>query len=168
MEPEERQLLIKDILPRLPYGVKVAVDYKRYLEWLPEDDGGYRERFQFFLNHAGKSVDEVSLEPVELDCYPCGERFGAFRMCHEEYCLPVDLLRPYLRPVESMTDEENKELMARLQDDSIFTGKNPSCRVALACSACVEYFNENMFDYRGLIEKGLAIEAPANMYLDNE
>lgn len=28
----------------------------------------------------------------------------------------------------------------------------------------LDFLNEHHFDYKGLIEKGLAIEAPANMY----
>ena len=32
------------------------------------------------------------------------------------------------------------------------------------CSDYVDWLNEHHFDYRGLIEKGLALEAPEDMY----
>ena len=34
----------------------------------------------------------------------------------------------------------------------------------ISMSNSIDWLNENMFDYRGLIEKGLALEAPEGMY----
>ena len=80
-----------------------------------------------------------------------------------DYCLTHNLLnyvwidcrklRPYLRPMSSMTEEEKVEYK-RL------------CVNAAICNDYqqVDYLNSNHFDYRGLIEKGLAIEAPEGMY----
>jgi hypothetical protein len=64
--------------------------------------------------------------------------------------------KPYLRPMSSMTDEEKKEYDHRLEcmfydtmyDDAFAT----------------DWLNAHHFDYRGLIKKGLALEAPKEMY----
>ena len=62
-------------------------------------------------------------------------------------------VKPYLRPMSSMTEEERVEYK-RL------------CVNAAICNDYqqVDYLNSNHFDYRGLIEKGLALEAPEGMY----
>jgi hypothetical protein len=60
----------------------------------------------------------------------------------------IDEVKPYLFPLSSMTEEQDKEFM------TIPIGY-PS----------VDWFNKNHFDYRGLIEKGLAIDATGkNIY----
>ena len=65
---------------------------------------------------------------------------------------------PYLRPLSSMTEEEQLELSvvpiyARMLDNA---------------SAQIDWLNAHHFDYRGLIEKGLAIAATEdnNPYID--
>ena len=76
---------------------------------------------------------------------------------------PIDEFKPYLRPLSSMTEEER---------DEYFDFRNQELqRVAFAEvgreSAIVEisdWLNKKMFDCRGLIEKGLALEAPEGMY----
>lgn len=103
MIQEEKDLLLKDLCARLPYGVKIQ-------------------------NTISKDV------------------YNLFEMM---YCLPVALatnFRPYLRPMSSMTEEEKRQedntVMMFLQD----------------------FYNSRHLDYRGLIEKGLALEAPKGMY----
>ena len=56
-------------------------------------------------------------------------------------------VKPYLRPMSSMTEEEKKEL-----ESMLFTIPN------LEHCIVIDWLNQKMFDYRGLIEKGLAIE----------
>lgn len=58
--------------------------------------------------------------------------------------------KPYLRPMSSMTEEEEIEY------ESIKGWRNEW--------ELVDWLNAHHFDYRGLIEKGLAIEAPKGMY----
>ena len=55
----------------------------------------------------------------------------------------VDECRPYLRPMSSMTEEEHKEYEQWLPDGY--------------CIDTFDWLNAHHFDYRGLIEKGLAI-----------
>lgn len=56
--------------------------------------------------------------------------------------------KPYLRPMSSMTEEEWKEY------------RDITCCLIENCEAWneVDWLNKHHFDYRGLIEKGLAIE----------
>lgn len=70
----------------------------------------------------------------------------------------VESIKPYLRPMSSMTRDESYELdhVEERYDnhyDSIV--------------AQIDWLNKNHFDYRGLIEKGLALEAPKGMYGTN-
>ena len=63
---------------------------------------------------------------------------------------------PYLRPMSSMTEEERDEYM------NIDCGLN---RYYWSHTERItDWINEHHFDYRGLIEKGLALEAKENMY----
>ena len=67
---------------------------------------------------------------------------------------------PYLRPISSMTEEEKEEFENLLEGivDGIERWDKPDL--------CEEYdwLNAHHFDYRGLIEKELAFEAPEGMY----
>ena len=81
--------------------------------------------------------------------------YGSFLSCN------IEEVKPYLRPMSSMTDEEKLEYR-----------KTQWMYQADYCAP--EYFddidsydwlNKNHFDYRGLIEKGLAIDATGlNIY----
>jgi hypothetical protein len=71
--------------------------------------------------------------------------------------------KPYLRPMSSMTEDERNEY---------FDFRNQELqRVALAevgresaIAGIFDWLNKKMFDYRGLIPKGLALEATEGMY----
>ena len=66
---------------------------------------------------------------------------------------------PYLRPMSSMTDEEYKEF----KDTWEYLKHQPD--VCVLSVASYDWLNAHHFDYRGLIEKGLALEAPEGMYV---
>lgn len=64
------------------------------------------------------------------------------------------LIKPYLRPMSDMTEEERKEfdkikLSYHFDEDGY---------------VLFDWLNKHHFDYRGLIEKGLALVAPEGMY----
>ena len=68
---------------------------------------------------------------------------------------------PYLRPMSSMTDEEQRTL------DSMCNGVEMVSRLSglKMFDKAFDWLNKNHFDYRGLIEKGLAIDATGlNIY----
>ena len=71
----------------------------------------------------------------------------------------IDEIKPYLRPMSSMTLEELEEY--RRFGDYI---RDAECKIHIANYEQIHWLNAHYFDYRGLIEKGLAIEAPDGMY----
>ena len=74
---------------------------------------------------------------------------------------------PYLRSMSSMTEEEIKELGVEMDKDfelaKISFRKN-DIRRSVSGFNKIDWLNAHHFDYRGLIEKGLALEAPEYMY----
>ena len=124
MRQEDKQLLLKDLCARLPYGVKV--------------------------NEAVQG-DFTLISLLK-------ER--AFTTCETEDCyndFPIECIKPYLFPLSSMTEEQKKEyqyITERWMYDSSYS-----------ISDSTDWLNKNHFDYRGLIEKGLAIDATGkNIY----
>jgi hypothetical protein len=71
--------------------------------------------------------------------------------------LPVEYCRPYLRPLSSMTKEEYEEY------EKIENGMSNIGSKYRYYDLC-DWYNKHHFDYRGLIEKGLAVEALEDMY----
>lgn len=69
------------------------------------------------------------------------------------------IIKPHLRPMSSMTEEEAKEF-AMLQTDFYSDG----WLYPIAAVNMVDWLNAHHFDFRGLIEKSLALEAPEDMY----
>ena len=62
-------------------------------------------------------------------------------------------VKPYLRPMDSMTREENKEYYKTFRAESYGRGY-----VYVESVKSFDWLNAHHFDYRGLIHKGLAIE----------
>lgn len=71
--------------------------------------------------------------------------------------------KPYLRPMSSMTEEEHRELSRLINDDKLLTG-DPAKTVCLHCGVVIDFHNSHHLDWRGLIPKGLALEATEGMY----
>ena len=70
-------------------------------------------------------------------------------------------IKPYLRPMSSMTDEERNEYgECTMRICNIKNGE----RLYIPDYNTLDWLNAHHFDYRNLIKRGLAIEAPANMY----
>ena len=83
--------------------------------------------------------------------------FGNFDFENEECSLCSDDFKPYLRPISSMTEEEKRELFEIGCEGNIEHPYGLFFR-------CQDWLNSHHFDYRGLIEKGLALKAPERMY----
>jgi len=74
------------------------------------------------------------------------------------------IIKPYLRPMSSMTEEEINEFH-KLSFIHVDYGLEP-----LQCVLSVneiDWLNAHHFDYRGLISMNLALEAPKGMYKIN-
>ena len=79
----------------------------------------------------------------------------------------VEDVRPYLRPLSSMTKKEYKELEQVLEIELNYLESDEvghTVNSVASSSFEIDFYNKNHFDYRGLIEKGLALEAPEGMY----
>lgn len=129
MERKEKQLLLQDLLPRLSYGVKCTT--KSLWDGIYPIEG-YKDG-RFFL-----------------DCpvYDEGD---------DEWM--VESIVPYLRPLSSMTEEEQKEYHKTFRIEAYGNGY-----VYVESVHSFDWLNAHHFDYRGLIGKGLALEAPKGMY----
>ena len=75
----------------------------------------------------------------------------------------VEEVKPYLRKMSNMTEEERNEAAQFEINDLGPIGFNWNLLVSNS-SELVNWLNAHHFDYRGLIEKGLALEAPKGMY----
>lgn len=76
-------------------------------------------------------------------------------------------IKPYLRPMSSMTEEEKEELYHYYCEEIADNLNTPNLTWDLRCcisnSFGTDWLNAHHFDYRGLIDKGLALEAPKGM-----
>lgn len=126
MKAEERNLLLKDLCARLPYQPKVKVD----------DD---EEPYTLLAINANKKICVI------------GEQFDdVYATSRAE----IERIKPFLRPMSSMTEDERKEYEL-LANRCIVTSIG---FIHLEAAALIDFLNENHFDYLGSIGKGLAIE----------
>ena len=143
MTQKEKDLLLKDLCGRLPYGV---ICFKEITNCMPANSVLLEEDVYSF--RTGK--------PTVAD-------YGQ----HDYYETVVLEIMPYLRPISSMTEEESEEYWTKINNDApeMPIDEIPSIENIAKCSEVVlDWLNSHHFDYRGLIEKGLALEAPENMY----
>ena len=131
MTQEEKSLLIKDLCARLPYGVQVQ-DTRCGIS------GKLHDMLVFPLYKGNNVYDYIATTNFYTDCY------------YDD----IELFKPYLFPLSSMTEEQDKEY-ALLQTSA---GKE-GFLYAWNCANMIEWLIENHFDYNGLIPKGLAIDA---------
>ena len=148
MTQENKDLLLKDLCARLPYGVKGKC----------EIDASYDTSFDtIFQTHKFGAVVYGTKEDLLL-VTPLIEDEDEENFAEEEVADGVDILdfTPYLLPMSSMTEEQEKEYNSL---NCYELGLFPHTEEAL------DYLIKNHFDYRGLIEKGLAIDATGlNIY----
>ena len=155
MKQEEKQLLLQDLCMRLPYGVKATTTSNGWT-------GTY-------------TITGYNNDRIYLDCpiYDEGD---------DEWL--VESVKPYLRPMSSMTEEEkqelerliNEKLNGKDQEDDEWTPwvlhDTTGIRNSVGgerfyfdeMSFIYDWLNTHHFDYCGLIEKGLALPAPEGMY----
>ena len=136
MTQEDKDLLLKDLCARLPYGVKVECKWKT-----PAPNGTYGMICK---------LDSFLLDQI-------------YNMNDSD--VPFDEFKPYLFPLSSMTKEQRREYAKAQSDDGdivfscaikyVETGVN----IVSAEYHAIDWLIAHHFDYRGLIEKGLALDA---------
>ena len=142
MTREDKELLLKDLCARLPYGVKIE--------------------FTLWVMDEGTCMS-TTLEPDHIE-----------QILNDE--VGDAEIKPYLFPMSSMAEEQCHRFYFGFVENEIdyndfkkyyFDGClwNKVLTTISDCGDIIDWFNENHFDYRGLIEKGLAIDATGlNIY----
>lgn len=139
MTKKEKELLLVDLCARLPYR-QICV---------------YKESSYEIL---GCLLNKVNISKPILS---------------EIKWINIEDCRPYLRPISSMTKEEKEELrqISEVYLDDWSTADSNLLKWKLdakASSMSAVFYNSHHLDWNGLIEKGLAIEAPEDMYKKGE
>lgn len=83
----------------------------------------------------------------------------------DNYTVSAYEIKPYLRPMSSMTEEEITQVHTFMDTvaDQIY-GYGYTLTAWDAMKGFVQYCDSHYLDHRGLIVKGLALEAPEGMY----
>ena len=86
----------------------------------------------------------------------------------DNYTINISEVKPYLFPLSSMTDEQYNEFFQYYHNIEMIEVKSSGDYLKAAYigdDAKYSWLNKNHFDYRGLIERGLAIDATGlNIY----
>ena len=80
------------------------------------------------------------------------------------FACSVNIVKPYLRPMSSMTDDEREDWYRQSKVDYDCEFKPEPTLSLENCHLSVDWLNKKGFDYRGLIPMGLALEAKEGMY----
>ena len=149
MNEQYRELLFIDLCGRLPYKV-------RMFEIEPIND-----------IQSNLTLQSITNKESVICITPSGGVIGS----------SIDAFKPYLFPLSSMTEEQKKEL-----DEKFYVIRICWNNIRIRYHSqgywdtdlevdfqdwlwLIDWFNKNHFDYRGLIEKGLAIDASGlNIY----
>ena len=143
MTQEDKLLLLKDLCGRLPYGVICHANE---------------------INIDGELIFVNKLYNIAALYYD--NTIGKFEHCQ------INDIKPYLRPMSSMTEEEkrhiSKMMCLRTYDDGVVHDMNyPVYTPYYVMDDCLSYLRSIHVDYSGLIEKGLALEATKGLYKIN-
>ena len=140
MKQEDKDLLLKDLCGRLPYGIKCLVNYT-------------------FCN---ETTDYEDVQASDVDT------LIAINQQTEDYFFDrlsewftVDEFKPYLLPMSSMTEEQKI-----IYGDLCYAVINSlALETHKALDELIWWLDKNNFDHRGLIPKGLANDATGlNIY----
>lgn len=146
MIQENKQLLLKDLCARLLYGVICNT---------PKGDG-----YLCSINQTVFGTEYgFNVNPLKRDYF-----------CFGDSETDEQVIKPYLRPMSSMTEEEKDELYTAMdwygeidESGNVYTkGQEKVYRETFY--EYTDWLISHHFDFRGLIPMGLALEAPDNMY----
>lgn len=143
MTQEEKFLLLQELCARLPYGVKCHFKY-------------------------GSAEDDVTLGCIDNNV--ARFEYGWYGRFHVN--VDANYIKPYLRPMSSMTEEEKKEydnfLFDNLEREDVIGYEDKAFGIDVIMRyrswEVVQWLLEHHLDFNGLIDLGLALEAPNDMY----
>ena len=144
---KQEDLLLIDLCSRLYYKVKVSLIYNN-------------EEYMGTLCAIYPEDNRVIIDDLNKSCHYYNQTCGGF-------LIDENKVKPYLFPLSSMTKEQKREYHQStskdidiLQDVILerINGKDNNNKHAIAYNG-IDWLNAHLFDYRGLIEKGLAIDA---------
>ena len=165
MKQEDKDLLLKELCARLPYGVKVNAPFTSNKN---ENAKGYK-------------INGINFGVVEWEPILFGEKkrrnsiiIETFSEKYNQYCSidielnnDIERVKLYLFPLSSMTDEQKIECFKgtdiELDEYNEIWSTFPISNSDIVLTnldnwlKVINWLNKNHFDYRGLIEKGLAI-----------
>lgn len=161
MTIEEKDLLLKDLIARLPYGVKIAL----------KNNGSYHH------DNVAKKGD-ITIDKLK------GFTGSYFNIYHSNPLdwdwfdddIDIEDIKPYLLPLSSMTEVQKKEFIsvAGYEASEEDCGRHKETYYYdmvghehnfYPNSEAIDWLNAHHFDYRDLIEKGLANDATGlNIY----
>lgn len=139
MIQEEKDILIRDLSARLPFGVKVACSTSD-------------------SDHNWYNLELVDIKDNEV-------YITTFEPHYSNKYASIESIKPYLFPLSSMTEEQYEEFSLisgwDVDIEDVRQGKF-SCIGYIGFDCLydpVDWFNKNHFDWRGLIPKGLGKDA---------
>jgi hypothetical protein len=161
MIEEEKDLLLKDLSTRFPYGIKGQVT-------IEVPDGKAYDMNSGHLEYKNIDVDVelLGIQEEEIIVSAINDKYVEIV---DTYSFSYSDFTPYLRSLLSITEDERKELIQK--NICIYVLGNNSFRTCKYSHSIweeplefddwlvlIDWFNKHHFDYRGLIEKNLAIE----------
>ena len=146
MTQKEKQLLLKDLFSRISYGVKVQ-------------------------NNSYKTTSVNTIEGFDGNVFIMKETYESLNFntnisTTKNVTGYIHKIKPYLRSMSSMTEEEKKEFTGLIfvSEPTSYGYLIEHILFAVDSANAIDWLNAHYFDYRGLIPKGLALEAPKDMY----
>ena len=135
MKQEDKDLLLRDLCSRLPYGVKVGT---------ADNDGSLENVWDMLWYN-------TFTEDLKLTHY----------IEDADKIVNISETKPYLFPLSSMTEEQKYICPIGVGNLETFIEKESWAYLELSFDSIlrfIDWINKNHFDYRGLIPKGLAID----------
>lgn len=152
MKLEDKELLLKDLCARIHYNVVGKCEIDASYD-TPFDTIYQTHKFDAIVY--GLKEDLLLVTPLIKDS-------DEQTFAEEEVADGVSILdfKPYLFPLSSMTEEQ--KMFLRCQNWCIAINTSGTVETTIEG---FDWLSKNHFDYRGLIEKGLAIDATGlNIY----
>ena len=146
MTKEDKELLIRDLSSRLSYGVRInGILPQRYLKGKPTEGTNNEVNVVLMDIFVNREDGYISINNIW------------------SFTRDDDLPRPYLRPLSSMTEEERDEFR-NLGGVMSHNVQNDTWALSAFSPEAYDWLFAHNFDIHDLIKKGLALEAPKDMY----